>query len=130
MATTGKLELSNLGKYLEDLARAGVDVDAAAQRALLAGAEPILAEMKVLVPKDTHNLEAHLGIDGPHRDGNFSYVEIGMMTGDKETAIYGNVQEYGSSSVEAQPYIRPALKAKKAAAMRAMRNSLKGEGFV
>jgi len=130
MATTGKLELSGLAAYLEDLAAAGQDVDAAAQRALQKGADVILPEMKTLVPKDTHNLESHLDIDGPHQEGNFSYVDIGIIDADKETAIYGNVQEYGSSSVEAQPYIRPALKSKKSAAMRAMKESLKVEGLV
>ena len=130
MATTGKLELSGLANYLEELARAGQDIDAAAGRALDAGAQPILAQMKVLVPKDTHNLEGHLTIDGPHRTGNFSFVEIGLVAADKETGIYGNVQEYGSSSVQAQPYVRPALKSKKAAAMRAMKESLKSEGLV
>jgi HK97 gp10 family phage protein len=130
MATTGKLELSGLSNYLEDLARAGQDVDAAAQRALAKGAEQILPSMQDLVPKDTHNLEAHLSIEGPHQEGNFSYVDIGIITADKDTAIYGNVQEYGSSSVAAQPYIRPALKSRKAAAMRAMKESLKSEGLV
>lgn len=130
MATTGKLELGGLANYLEDIARAGQDIDAAAGRALAAGAQPILAQMKVDVPKDTHNLENHLAVDGPHRTGNFSYIDIGVITGNKETAIYGNVQEYGSSSVAAHPYIRPALRSKKAAAMRAMKASLKSEGLV
>ena len=130
MATSGKLELSGLANYLEDLARAGRDVDAAAQRALEAGAQPILGEMITLVPKDLHNLESHLDLDGPHQEGNFSYVDIGIIAADKDTAIYGNVQEYGSSSVAAQPYIRPALKSKKAAAMRAMKASLESEGLV
>lgn len=130
MSTTGKLDLRGLSAYLEDLAQAGQDVDAAAQRALEAGAQPILTQMKIDVPKDTHNLEGHLDVDGPHREGNFSYVDVGVITDDKETAIYGNVQEYGSSSVEAHPYIRPALKGKRAAAMRAMKDSLKSEGLV
>jgi len=130
VATSGRLEFSGLANYLEDLAQAGQDVDAAAQRALSKGAEEILPVMQALVPKDTHNLEGHLSIDGPHQDGNFSYVDIGIIEADKETAIYGNVQEYGSSSAAAQPYIRPALKSRKAAAMRAMKESLKVEGFV
>lgn len=130
MATSGKLELGGLANYLEDLAAAGRDVDAAAQRALAKGADEILPEMKTLVPKDTHNLEEHLSIEGPHQEGNFSYVDIGIITADEETAIYGNVQEYGSSSVAAQPYIRPALKSGKARAMRAMKESLKSEGLV
>lgn len=130
MTTSGRLEFSGLKTYLEDLAAAGKDVDAAAQRALSKGADEILPVMQALVPKDTHNLEGHLSIEGPHQEGNFSYVDIGIITADKETAIYGNVQEYGSSSVAAQPYIRPALKSKRAAAMRAMKESLKSEGLV
>lgn len=129
MATKGQLSLNGLSGYLEDLARAGQDVDAAAKRALEVGAEPILDQMKKDVPKDTHNLENHLAVDGPHQDGNFVYVDIGVINADEDTAIYGNVQEYGSSSNAAQPYIRPALKSKKGAAMRAMKESLKSEGF-
>jgi HK97 gp10 family phage protein len=129
MATKGQLSFNGLSAYLEDLAAAGQDVDAAAERALEAGAEPILNEMIRLVPKDTHNLEQHLDTDGPNRDGNFISIDIGIINADKDTAIYGNVQEYGSSSNAAQPYIRPALKGKKAAAMGAMKESLKAEGF-
>jgi hypothetical protein len=53
-----------------------------------------------------------------------------VITDDAETAIYGNVQEFGSSSVEAQPYIRPSFRSKKAAAMRAMRDFLKAFGVL
>jgi HK97 gp10 family phage protein len=130
MTTTGKLTLNGLSNYLEDLAAAGQDVDAAAQQALMAGAEVIAAEMDRLVPKDTHHLESTIGVDGPHQHGNFSYVSIGVVNADKQTAIYGNVQEYGSSSVEAQPYIRPAFKVRKAAAMKVMKNVLKEIGFL
>ena len=71
-------------------------------------------------------------IDGPHQDGNFSFVEVGVVNADKEIAIYGNVQEYGSPSkhIKAQPYIRPAIDGRKAAVKRAIRESLKAEGFV
>ena len=130
MTTKGSLNLNGLSGYLEDLARAGKDVDEAAKRALTAGSEPILNEMVRLVPKDTHNLEQHLTTDGPNQDGNFISVDIGIINADKDTAIYGNVQEYGSASNAAQPYIRPALKGKKAAAMRAMKASLENEGYV
>ena len=71
-------------------------------------------------------------INGPFRDGNRNYVEVGVITDDAETAKYANVQEFGSPSkhIPAQPYIRPAIDRKKAAAMRAIRESLKAEGMV
>ncbi len=126
--TTGRLSLDGLTEYLEELVRAGEDIDAAAQRALDAGSKPILEEMQVLVPKDTHQLEEHLGVDGPHQYGNFSYVDIGVITGDTEIAIYGNVQEYGSARIEAHSYIRSSMKRRKATAMNAMKESLKADG--
>lgn len=130
MTTHGKLEFSGLGKYLEDLAAAGKDIDASAKKALLVGGEPIAKEMIALVPKDTHHLEQKIAVDGPYQDGNLIYVDIGVITDDAETAIYGNVQEYGSSSVEAQSYARPGFRRKKAAAMKAMKESLKADGML
>lgn len=126
----GQLSLKGLEAYLEDLAQAGKDVDAAAQKALLAGGEVLAAEMRVLVRKDTHHLEQTIGVSDPQQDGNFSYVNVGVITDDAETAIYGNVNEYGSSSVEAQPYVRPPFRSKKAAAMKAMKASLESDGMV
>lgn len=126
----GQLSLSGLEGYLEDLARAGQDVDAAAQKALVAGGEVLAADMRVRVPKDTHHLEETIGVSDPHQDGNFSYVNVGVITDDAETAIYGNVQEFGSSSVQAQPYIRPSFRSKKSAAMKAMKASLEEDGWL
>ncbi len=125
----GSLSLAGLADYLEDLAAAAVDVDAAAQRALSAGGAVAVGEMDRLVPVDKGALKAHLAVSEPAQDGNYSYVDVGILDADKEIAIYGNVQEYGSSSVAAQPYIRPALK-KKALIRKAMQASLKSEGFV
>lgn len=136
MATKGQLSLRGLEAYLEELARAGQDVDAAVKRAIQAGAQPIVEQMLQDVPVgdpkvDPHpgNLKKHITIDGPHQEGNFVYVDVGVINPDDETAIYGNVQEYGSPSNRAQPYIRPALKSKRSAAMSAMKESLKNEGF-
>lgn len=110
MATKGRLDLKGLSDYLETLAAAGEDVDAAAQEILLEAAPKVSQEMRRLVPKDTLNLNNHIGIDGPHQDGNFLYVNVGVLNADKDTAIYGNVQEFGSARVQAQPYIRPAMR--------------------
>ena len=101
--TRGKLEMTGMAEYLETIAQAGLDIDAAAGRALMKGAVILRTEMKRLVPKDEHNLEAHIVIDGPHLYGNFTYVEVGVLHADKETGIYGNVQEFGSASKNIKP---------------------------
>ena len=104
-----RLTTKGFAEYLERLAQAGKNIDAIAGEALLAGGEVLLEGMRRRVPVDTHNLQNHLKLAGPTQDGNFSYVEVGLVGADAETARYGNVQEFGSSSMAAQPYVRPTM---------------------
>lgn len=137
MTTQAKFEMMGLAEYLEAIAKAGEDVDAAAHRALKKGGEILEKEMERLAPVgETGNLQAHVQLRGPLQEGNFSFVEVGVIhqidyTG-ADVAIYGNVQEYGSPSknIKAQPYIRPAIDGKKNAVKKAIKDSLKAEGFV
>ncbi len=131
MTTSAYFDLKGMAEYLEVLQQAGEDIDAAAQRALLKGGAILETEMEQLVPVDKGDLKAHVNIDGPYLDGNFNYVEVGVVNADAEIAIIGNVQEYGSPSknIPAQPYIRPAIDSKRSAVLRAFRESLKAEGL-
>ena len=129
MTTKATLEVKGLEALMENILRAGVDIDAASQRALAKGAEILQSEMDALVPVDTGNLKSNITIDGPFQDGNFSYVQVGVVHADAETAIYGNVIEYGSRNRPARSYIRAAIESKRAAAMSAIRASLKAEGL-
>jgi HK97 gp10 family phage protein len=139
MATSVKLSLSGLEEYMEAIAAAGSDVDADVQDALMEGAKKIQDEMKNLVPvgkapEDPHpgNLKRNIKIDGPHKDGNYNWVEVGVIHKkgftDKETAIYGNVQEYGSASNQAQPFIRPGIDHGKSKASKKIKDILKERG--
>jgi HK97 gp10 family phage protein len=131
MTTRLKLETKGFAEYLEKIAQAGINVDQAAAGALLAGGEILLDGMKRRVPKDTHNLEKHLTVDGPHRDGNFHYVVVGLAKStDAVTARYGNAQEYGTSSMGAQPYIRPTLDTDMRRARQAMKESFDSKGIL
>jgi len=132
MTMRARFDLKGFDEYFEAIQKVGIDIDAAAQRALGAGAEVLHTEMDVLVPKDTGNLQDHIVIDGPFQDGNVSWVEVGVVNADAETAIYANVQEYRSPSkhIKPQSYIRAAVDRKAAAAKKAIRESLKSEGFV
>jgi len=132
MTTKARFDLKGMAEYLEEIARAGLDIDAAAQRALLKGGEVLHADMDSLVPVEEGDLKAALVIDGPHQDGNFSYVDVGVVNAPAEIAIYGNVQEHGSPSknIPAQSYIRAAIDRMRSKVMKAIRESLKSEGFV
>lgn len=110
MATRVKLDTKAITNYLEELVNKGKDIDQVVPKALKAGGEILLEGMKKRVRKDTHNLEEHLDMVGPYQDGNYHYVKVGLsQKADAETARYGNVQEYGSSSMEAQSYIRATM---------------------
>lgn len=131
MVTRAYLNTKGLSEYLENINQAGMDIDAAAQRALQKGGVILETEMETLAPEDEGNLKSHINVDGPFQDGNYNYIEVGLVNADAETATYGNVQEYGSPSknIPAQPYIRPAIDRKRAAVMREVRESLKSEGL-
>lgn len=129
MAVHGSLALKGLEEYLETLAAAGADVDLSADRALAAGADVALAGMQRKVPRDTQNLASKLSAGTPQADGNFHSVKIGLGPEvDADTVRYGNAQEYGTSEMAAQPYIRPTMDGDKSKIRAAMRESLEQDG--
>lgn len=131
MTVRFQMDLKGLGEYLERLVQAEKDVDQAAAKALSAGGDVILGAMLDKVPVLTGNLKSNLVRTEPRQDGNFIYVEVGIRRDvDKDTAIYGNVQEYGSVRLQAQPYVRPAFDENKGRASAAQRDVLKAEGFI
>ena len=120
-----KVSTKGLADSLEQLAQLGKDLDAAASQALLAGGEILKAGMVQRVPKNTHNLENHIGIDGPTQDGNFIFIEVGVIGADATTTRYGNAQEYGTSSMPAQSYVRSTVESDKSQASKAMLQALR-----
>ena len=53
MATRARFDLKGMAEYLEQIQKTGVDIDAAAQRALVKGAEIFYDEMVALAPVDS-----------------------------------------------------------------------------
>jgi HK97 gp10 family phage protein len=131
MTVRFQMDLKGMAEYLEQIARAGKDVDAAAAKAVAAGGDVVHDSMLEKVPVLTGNLKSKLERTAPTQDGNFISVEVGMSRStDAETAIYGNVQEFGSATNKAQPYLRPAFDENKARVREAEKAVLKEEGFV
>lgn len=111
MPIKAKLITKGFEDYLERLARAEKDLNAAVAEALQAGGDILLSGMLNRVPRDTNNLADHLGIEGPFRDGNSHFIRVGVLrTADKKTALYANYQEYGTPRMAAHPYITPTIK--------------------
>ncbi|TRZ48831.1 hypothetical protein D4S03_09150 [bacterium] len=128
---------------LETLVKKGLDVDAAAARAVVAGGEEILDGMLGNVPVgdagkgDPHpgQLMRTLKRTEPVLDGNYTFVIVGMPPdAPADVARYGNAQEYGygrgGKQYAPQSYIRKGYDEKKAAARKAMKESLIAEGML
>jgi len=124
-------KVQGFGEYLEKIAQAGKNIDAAADRANIAAGDVILEGMEERVPRLTGNLAEHLERSEPIVEGNFHGIDIGMRKKplpDDDTARYGNVQEYGSATTPAQSYIRAGFDRTKSKARKAQKESLKKDG--
>jgi len=125
MAFKAKLSTKGFEEYLERVKSAGLDIDVVADEALLAGGEVLLEGMRRRAPVETGHLRDSLVTVGPKQDGNYHFIEVGLVGADAETARYGTAQEYGTSSMGASPYIRPTMDADMKKARQAMREVYK-----
>jgi len=134
MATNTNFSVRGMAEWLEKIGQTGENVDDAAARAVLAGAEVAKSGMVDRAPELTGNLKSKIAIKGPERDGNFIVAEVGLIHDieytDAETSRYGMAQEYGTASMPAQPYIRPTLKTDNRKIRKAERDSLKEDAIL
>jgi len=109
MAFRAKLTTKGFEEYLERIAQAGKDIDVVADEALTVGGEVLLEGMRKRAPVLTGNLRSSLKIKGPFVNGNYHFVDVGLVDVDADTARYGNAVEYGTSSMAQQSYIRSTV---------------------
>lgn len=133
--------IKGIEDLLENLVQKGLDVDAAAARAVAAGGDEILDGMLGNVPVggegDPHpgQLMRTLVRTEPILDGNYTFVIIGMPPdAPADVARYGNAQEYGyrrgGKQYPPQSYIRKGHDEKKAGARQAIKETLIQEGML
>jgi len=115
------MNLTGLQDYLEKLARAEREVDAAADEALAAAGPILFSAIQPLIPVATGDLFFHLRMNGPIRRDNehFLYVEIDIR--ERDEMLKALAQEFGTPTQAAQPYIRPGVQAGRARARQAMK---------
>lgn len=135
-------DMKGIEDSIENLVTLGVDVDKSAAKAVEAGGHEILGGMLINVPvgdasEDPHpgQLKRTLVCTEPKRDGNYTFVEVGMpRSAPAEIARYGNAQEYGyrrgGKQYPPHSYIRKGFDSKKAAFRKALKDSLKKDGMV
>lgn len=141
MGTKVTLDLKGLSDYIERIVAAGKDVDAITDAALTDAAQIVQTEMQRLVPQPgksksgraTGNLRDNIKIDGPNVNGNYHWIEIGVIPSkgltDANTARYANAVEFGKANMPAQSYIRAGAEKSKGAARKALKERLKEAGI-
>jgi HK97 gp10 family phage protein len=131
MAARVSFSVMGFEEYLERIARAGRDIDAAAGKAVAAQGDLILEGMEARAPVLTGKLKITLARTPVRQDGNFVYIEVGMpRDADADVARYGNAQEYGTSSMPAHSYIRAGFDEKKNKARALARKVLEQDGML
>lgn len=122
-----------LFELMEGLTAMGEDVDKAAAVALTAAAETALDLMLPKIHVDEGDLLATFTNGEIEREGNVTSILIGQPD-DKRTskrdAIKANVFEYGSSSMAADPIVRPVMTAGKNKLTKAMQKKLEEQGYL
>jgi HK97 gp10 family phage protein len=126
----GFFKLTGFDEYLDKIALAGKDIDQAAENAVVVGGDVLKEGMQERAPKDEHDLENAIVRTEPERDGNFVFVEVGVIGANADITRYGTAQEFGSSSMEAQPYVRSTVDRDAAKMRRAQRASLEKDGVL
>jgi HK97 gp10 family phage protein len=109
--------------------------------ALLKGAHDIAEAMELLVPQDDGDLLGSIAVTGPN-DTTPPYAAGGgsvtmkpnqaAVTVGNTDVRHGHLQEFGTVNHEAQPFMRPAFRLKRAKVMRriatAVRKAIKKAG--
>lgn len=82
------------------------------QGAVMAGAKPIQEEAQRLAPRATGKLAANIIRARPRRERGRARRVGAVLIGPSTRAFYGLFLEFGTSTIPAQPFLRPAFDAK------------------
>ncbi len=105
-----KLELSGVEELLRSIEKMGGDVNAAAEKALLASAVPFHQELKVAIKKHRRSGLTESTLREPKQvkwEGNRCTLEVGFNL--KSGGLPALFLEYGTPRMKARPFIRPAI---------------------
>jgi hypothetical protein len=105
----GRMDL-DLGLYLEALANAEKDIDQVVEEVLDKNKYNVVMLMYQNLRKTsetwTEATAKTLFVEGPQRDGNYIYIELGAHTDSDPSALY---KEFGKPRQAAEPFLRPTL---------------------
>jgi HK97 gp10 family phage protein len=124
------IDITGIEEYMDKLVQAEKDLDAAAEKGLSAAGKVLFQAIYSRVPFDSgdpsnEHLRNHITLNGPFRDGDDHYLYVEVDKNDADARRYGMANEYGSSKMAAQSYIRAGKLSAKYRARQAMIAELK-----
>jgi HK97 gp10 family phage protein len=116
-----KWDLQGFSWFSDELAKLGDHFDEAVLEALDAAAEPMVQDMREMVPFRTGALRDAIEAHSTQSDGIGSfYKTIGVDTQEHPEAFYVVMVEFGTQHSQAKPFIWPAYEKNKAKSTKIM----------
>lgn len=125
-----RMQLSGLEEYLENLKRAGANIDEVVSEAIYESAKPIEADIRAWAEKHKRTGAVLEGVEltPVQREGDRLFVEVGVSTEKNPHAWHAAFVEYGTPKMKADPGIWPAFNKNKAKVRRIQREILQRGG--
>ena len=120
------LDFSCIEEFQKKVEKLGKKVSKIEDKALEAGAEPILKEMIEKCPVRTGKARSHLKLSKPKKLKGVKTIKIGVNKEDNSEAFYLKFYEWGTSRGQiARPLMRPSFEDKKVEALKATTRVMK-----
>lgn len=116
--------MDDLIKELNLLGRKGSSIE---NKALRAGAEPILKDAKLDAPELTGKGKKGLAISRPKTSKGTKYIKIGLDKSDISEIYYMKFHEFGTSNMPAKPFLGPAYEKNKDKSQKIMIDIIKNK---
>ena len=107
---TMKLDLNGFKELLERIQKAGGNIDAAAEKALVESAKPFMEDLKTGINKHHQTGLTEASLNDPtqiERDGNRLTLKVGFDLG--KGGLPALFLEYGTPRMKAEPFIQSSI---------------------
>ena len=122
-------ELLGVEEFLTALKKKATLLESQQEQIIMAGATILQEEIKERAPYRTGNLKTNIIITKLKKDGEAGYVYVGPYENRANifqlTGFYGRMHEFGTSKMQARPFVEPSYLSKKSAMLAAMAQEAK-----
>lgn len=119
------LKIEGMDELLNKISEMGRKASRIENDALIKAAEPILEDAVRSAPKLTGKGKEGLKITRPKLKDGKRYILIGIDRGDISEIFYMKFHEFGTSKMQARPFLGPAYEKNKTKAMEIIKEELK-----